>query len=200
MPAAYLLRIELRDLNPVIYREVLVDPGITLNKLHKVIQAAMGWEDDHLYGFAKPTGNQRFYRTPREQAFEPRNGDTWDEEANDASKYKVSDLLLAPKDKLLYLYDYGDDWEHVITLMSVVQTELALPHLMKAENRCPPEDCGGAPGFAHWSDVWFTPEHPDHDTALDIFGQKEPGTLDLEALLKAVKKLQPKKPKQVKVK
>jgi hypothetical protein len=51
---AYLLRIELSDFKPEIYREVLVDSNITLRKLHAVIQAAMGWENSHLYAFAQP--------------------------------------------------------------------------------------------------------------------------------------------------
>ena len=194
-PNAYLLRIELRDLKPAIYREVIIDPAMTLRKLHKVIQSAMGWEDCHLHAFAKPSGSQRFYRLPRNNVFEPRNDDSWGEPANDDSKYKVCDLLHMPKDKLLYLYDFGDDWEHVITLKAIVTTELPLPHLMKAQNGCPPEDCGGPPGFSHWAEIWFNPHHPEHGTAEQIFGSQEPGTLDFEALQKAVKKLQPKKPR-----
>ena len=54
MPIAYQLRIELRDFKPAIYRDVLVDPATPLPKLHKLIQAAMGWEDVHMHGFAKP--------------------------------------------------------------------------------------------------------------------------------------------------
>ena len=57
MTTAYLLRIELRELKPAIYREVLIDPGITLRKLHAVIQAAMGWENAHLHAFAQPGGS-----------------------------------------------------------------------------------------------------------------------------------------------
>ena len=195
MHTAYLLRIELRDLKPAIYREIIVEPGTTLRKLHKVIQAAMGWKDCHLHAFAKPSANQRFYRVPRSNVFEPRNADAWGEPANDDSKFKLSDLLRAPKDKLLYLYDFGDDWEHLITLKSIVETESALPHLMKAQSGCPPEDCGGPPGFSQWAEIWFDPQHPEHETAVAVFGTQEPGTLNFEALQKTVKKLQPKKPK-----
>ncbi|MCG3168238.1 MAG: hypothetical protein POELPBGB_04042 [Bacteroidia bacterium] len=45
------LRIELAWLKPVIWRRVVVPEVITLAKLHKVIQAAMGWTDSHLYEF-----------------------------------------------------------------------------------------------------------------------------------------------------
>ena len=49
-----------------------------------------------------------------------------------------------PTDKLLYLYDFGDDWEHVITLTAVVETDMTLPHLLKAQQGCPPERSGSA--------------------------------------------------------
>jgi len=45
------LRIELRDIEPVIWRCVLVPDTITLVRLHAVIQAAMGWWDSHLHEF-----------------------------------------------------------------------------------------------------------------------------------------------------
>lgn len=193
MPTAYLLRIELRDLKPAIYREVLVDPGITLRKLHAVIQSAMGWDNYHLHAFASPTGSQRFWRVPRNRVFEPRNPGDWSEPANDDAREKVSDVLRAPKDKLLYMYDFGDDWEHVITLKSIVETDSPLPHLVKAQNGCPPEDSGGPPGAAHWAGAWYDPKHPEHETALQIYGSQEPGTLDFDQLQKDVRKLQRKK-------
>lgn len=64
MPIAYQLRIELRGFKPAIYRDVLVDPATPLPKLHNLIQAAMGWEDAHMHGFAKPLKNERYYRVP----------------------------------------------------------------------------------------------------------------------------------------
>lgn len=190
MTTAYLLRIELRDLKPAIYREVLVDASTTLRRLHTIIQAAMGWENAHLYAFAKPTGQQRFWRVARNQVFERPHAGDWSEPANDDGKFRLTDVLSAPKDKLLYLYDFGDDWEHLITLKSVVEGDQPLPHLIKAQNGCPPEDCGGPPGVAHWASVWYDKTHPEHATAQAMFGDQEPGSLDFEWLQRAVKKLQ----------
>ena len=41
------LRIELVDTDPLIWRQVEVPTSITLRALHDVIQAAMGWFDQH---------------------------------------------------------------------------------------------------------------------------------------------------------
>jgi hypothetical protein len=192
MFTAYQLRIELRDFKPAIYRDVLVDPATPLPKLHKLIQAAMGWEDEHMHGFAVPLKNERYYRVQASRRFEKPNADGWGASANNEARFRLQDVMRDPKDKLLYLYDFGDDWEHVITLKAVVDTELALPHLLKAQQGCPPEDCGGPPGAEYWASVWHDQNHEDHDVALDMFGDHEPGWLDFEALQKAVKKLQPK--------
>lgn len=192
MSTVYQLRIELRNFKPAIYRDVLVDPTITLSKLHQLIQAAMGWADVHLHGFALPLKNERYYRVPSIRRFEKPNPDGWGEPAQNESRFKLQDLLKTPKDKLLYLYDFGDDWEHVITLKAVVETDTAVPHLLKAQQGCPPEDCGGPPGAQYWASVWYDKNHEDHAVALDMFGEHEPGWLDFEALQKAVKKLQTK--------
>lgn len=192
MPIAYQLRIALLNFKPAIYRDVLVDPATPLPKLHKLIQAAMGWEDVHMHGFAVPLKNERYYRVPASRRFEKPNPDGWGETSHNESRYKLQDLLHAPKDKLLYLYDFGDDWEHVITLKAVVETETPLPHLLKAQQGCPPEDCGGPGGAQYWASVWHDQSHPERDIALQMFGENEPGWLNFEVLQKAVKKLQPK--------
>ena len=50
-PQVYELKIELLDIEPKIWRSVLVPGGITLARLHEVIQAAIGWTNSHLHQF-----------------------------------------------------------------------------------------------------------------------------------------------------
>ena len=190
MPKAYQLRIALRDFKPAIYRDVLVSPATPLPKLHKLIQAAMSGDNAHMYGFALPKKNERYYSVPAENRFDIPDPLDLLNSTNHETDFKLNDLLKAPKDKLLYLYDFGDDWEHIITLQAIVETESALPHLLQAEQGCPPEDCGGPSGAVYWASVWHDKAHEEHDIALDMFGRHEPGWLDVAALQKAVQKLQ----------
>ena len=192
MPTAYHLHIELLHLKPTIYRDVLVDPSMTLHKLHQVIQAAMGWEDDHLYGFAQPMAREDYYRVPKDRRFGRPHDMDYGDSVNDDAKYKVSDLLRSPKDKLLYLYDFGDEWKHRITLTAVSEVDSPLPHLVKAANGCPPEDSGGPFGAAQWADIWYDKAHPEHQMALEIYGEQEPNWLDFPRLQRAVDRLKPK--------
>lgn len=178
---AYMLRVELRDLKPAIWRELWVDPQITLRKLHDVIQAAMGWENCHLHGFAVPgTGRAgRYWGVPPLRRFEPRearDGMGFGDEANDDARTRLAQVLQAPKDKLLYLYDYGDDWEHLVTLKKIVTTPEPLPLLAAGAYTCPPEDCGGVPGFLDLVDVLNDPQDPEHAGLREwVDGMTEPG-------------------------
>ena len=104
-------------------------------------------------------------------------------------------MLTAPRQKLLYMYDFGDEWLHAITLIDIVQTELPLPYLLKAQQGCPPEDCGGPTGAIYWSQAWFDPQHEDHAEARELWGDEAPGTLHFDALQHAVSRLRPKSAK-----
>ena len=46
-----ILRIELEDIEPLIWRRIAVPTSLNLKALHNVIQAAMGWLDCHLWEF-----------------------------------------------------------------------------------------------------------------------------------------------------
>jgi hypothetical protein len=54
--AALRLKISLEDWEPAIWRRVEVDKDLTFEELHRVIQEAMGWDDDHLHEFGRPAG------------------------------------------------------------------------------------------------------------------------------------------------
>jgi hypothetical protein len=205
-PPAYVLHIELRDLKPKIWRQVWVAPDITLRQLHKVIQAAMGWHDAHLYGFAVPgTGRAgRYWGAPNGQRFEPAEARVddlpgFDEPTRSDARQPLNGLLRQPGDKLLYLYDYGDDWEHTITLAQTLPNSQPLPCLTGAAGGCPPEDCGGLPGFEQLCDDWNDPDFEDAAELRAWLAQMgvtgEPGSLDeagYQTLVQAVARLQRK--------
>lgn len=198
---AWLLRIELRDLKPAIWREILVPPDMTLRRLHAVIQAGMGWRNAHLYGFAVPgPGRQnRFWGVPSSARIEPPGHGAglapMDGEPRRDTAVKLNQVMAAAGDKLLYLYDFGDDWEHLVTLKSVVRTPSPLPVLSRAQAGCPPEDCGGPPGYVHWCEAWWDPAHPEHEDARNVLGNEEPGRLDFGVLQAAVARLQTRRGK-----
>lgn len=94
------VRIELRDTDPLIWREAEVPISITLKVLHDVIQDVMGWFDYHLWEFT--IGTQRYGLAMDEDwGTEPRK---------EAAKVRLRDVLKSRRTTIGYLYDFGDGW------------------------------------------------------------------------------------------
>jgi hypothetical protein len=154
MPApVYLLEITLKDL-PTVWRRIAVPATIRLPKLHDVIQAAMGWTDSHLHEFISSQGEH--YGTIDED-------EDWDRPTDEA-QHKLNELLWAPKQSLTYIYDFGDHWEHKIVLKKIVQfpQRPTKADVIEGAGNCPPEDCGGVPGYEEMLRALADPLHPEH--------------------------------------
>jgi pRiA4b ORF-3-like protein len=164
------VRIELTDSEPPIWREVEVATSISLKTLHAVIQAAFGWQNYHLWEFS--LGKRRYG---------PPSGDDWGEEPLvDASKVRLADLLGPRRTKIDYLYDFGDSWEHRLTVSNVRagDPDRSYPRYVGGERNGPPEDCGGIPGFYDKLDAAADPDHPDHTEIKEWLGDYDAETID----------------------
>ncbi len=101
----YQLRIELQHIAPVVRRRILVPETLTLGKLDRVIQAAMGWNNAHLHDF---TIEGKRYCTPDPQWPEP--------EMLNERRYTVGEVLGQTVQQFRYSYDFGDGWDHTVTV------------------------------------------------------------------------------------
>src|SRR4051794_25597048 len=110
----YQLKITLRDIDPPIWRRVLVPSQFTLFELHGVIQIAMGWEDCHLHDF---TIDRRRYALPSEEGFD---------EPTDEGTTRLTELNRVGS-KFAYQYDFGDSWDHRIVVEKIADLEVAIP-------------------------------------------------------------------------
>jgi hypothetical protein len=174
------LRIELAYTDPKIWREVEAPTSINFLELHHIVQAAMGWEDDHLWEFT--AGGQRF-GLPMD--------DDWGEPCIDASKVRLREVLRPRKTTIGYLYDFGDSWEHRIAVSKVRAGEpgVAYPRYVAGEYNAPPEDCGGIPGFYGTLEALADPEHPDHGYAMECFEGYDPKSVDTVSVENALGRL-----------
>ena len=154
------MRIELTDTAPLIWREVDVPTSLTLRTLHEVIQVTMGWLDYHLWEFT--VGDQRYGL--------PDNEDWGGLPCRDAAKTRLRDLLTASRLEMVYEYDFGDGWRHRLLINNVRQGKAGegYPRYIAGQYACPPEDCGGIPGFYHMLEAWADPDHPDQTKSVTI--------------------------------
>lgn len=67
-----------------------------------------------------------------------------DEDMIDDAEAKIADYFVAPKDKALYEYDFGDSWEHQVVLEKIlpIDPSATYPLCTGGKCACPPEDCG----------------------------------------------------------
>lgn len=147
------LNITLDGVEPPVRRRIEVPLSIRLDRLHLVFQAAMGWANSHLYEI-RAGGAGWGVKVP-----------DIDDELRDAARARLSDVFAdAGTDALTYLYDFGDGWEHSVKLECIVDAVpgVLYPILIAAEGHCPPEDCGGPPGYADLLEALSDPTHERH--------------------------------------
>ncbi len=147
------LRIEVLNIEPLIWRKVLVAPDITLDALHLVIQGAMGWQDCHLHMFII---DDTKYEPQFEDDFES------EEETQDEAKFKLSSLVKT-NSEFEYFYDFGDNWHHRIIVSGISDKKIEASHCVGGERACPPEDCGGPYGYPDFLDALSDKNHPEHE-------------------------------------
>jgi hypothetical protein len=172
------LRIKLNDVEPGVVRRLEVPLAIRLDRLHLLLQAAIGWTNSHLYEIrARDIG----WGVP-----DPDFGDG----PLDARKARLADVVQDTGVRSLkYLYDFGDGWEHTVRIERITNAApgITYPRLIEATGRCPPEDVGGPWGYRDFIEAIANPDHEHHaETLTWIGGSFDPATVDAEALARAV--------------
>jgi Plasmid pRiA4b ORF-3-like protein len=164
------VRIELLETTPLIWREVEVPTSITLKVLHDIVQISVGWFDCHLWQFT--IGGQRYG---------PPMPENWrDAELKDATKARLRDVLEPGTTVIDYLYDFGDSWEHRLTVTDIRQGNpgVSYPHYVGGERAGPPEDSGGIPGFYAVLDALAAPQNPEHADVVEWLDEYDPSHID----------------------
>ncbi|GAA2528189.1 plasmid pRiA4b ORF-3 family protein [Pilimelia columellifera] len=163
----YALRIELSDVTPPVWRRVLVPAGYTLDRVHRVIQYAVGWQDCHLHSFDIDGVT---YGAPDPDGLL---------DAADELDHRL-DAVAGKDTRFGYTYDFGDWWEHEITVEDVVAADPAqrYPVCVDGAGQCPPEDIGGASGYAEFVAAVADPAHPRHAELREWVGDHEPPSFD----------------------
>lgn len=143
MPNYLDIEVEILGIEPRIWRRFLLSGTATFQALHEAIQDAGPWEDDHLFEFRTP-GRRGETIAGMPEAGEGPFGDP----VPPAKKVKLVSYLQKKRDRCLYVYDFGDNWEHLVELKAVQELpEKFRRRLVGGERSFPPEDCGGVYGY-----------------------------------------------------
>jgi hypothetical protein len=139
-------KIELQEITPLIWRRLLVPMDYNFWDLHVAIQDSMGWQDSHLHHF-------KIHGKGKKKAIQigipdfDRMSDL--EEVYPGWEIMVLDYFDDLGVEAEYLYDYGESWMHMVKLEGylIKDNEIEYPICIGGERTCPPEDCGGVPGY-----------------------------------------------------
>jgi hypothetical protein len=167
------------DIEPPIWRRILLPRELNFAQLHEVIQAAFGWTDSHLHQFVVGgiiVGAPEFDE---------------DRKILEATEIALRDLnfYYVPHPRILYEYDFGDSWRHCIEIEAQVPLEdgIKYPICVDGARHCPPEDVGGPHGYADFLKAWCDPTHEEHRAMRTWAGRAfEPETFDIAKTNKAI--------------
>ena len=171
------IEIVLQDVRPPVSRRVQVPGEATLAVLHEVVQSALGWTNSHLHEFDVDGAR---YGVP--------DPDWGVDQVAAETKAKLF-RLVGPGDRLGYVYDFGDNWTHTLTVKNIAVPEpgVRYPRCVSGRGACPPEDVGGPWGYDEFQAALADPSHPDHDERTEwADGPFDPNRFDLDEINQAL--------------
>ena len=175
----YQIKVTLKWSKPPIWRRLQVRGDTKLGKLHHILQVAFGWTDSHLHAF---NANGIDYGEP--DPYFP--GDMRSE------RNVRLDKIAQEGDTFRYEYDFGDSWVHEIKAEKVLAPEpgTRYPSCLAGKRACPPEDCGGVPGYERMLGILANPKDEEYEEITELLGEEfDPEAFDLGAVNEELAKL-----------
>ncbi len=158
----FIFKVKLNNVTkPPVWRKISVPSTITFKKFSDAILQAMGWDGGHLWHFCKKSYEPPFIAVPNEDDME---------EHIDANETLLCSYFTAVGQKMLYTYDFGDEWHHEIKLEEITDSDEEGCFVVEAKGKCPPEDCGGPWGYEHLKEVLANPKHEEYEDMLEWLG------------------------------
>jgi hypothetical protein len=166
--AIYQLKVVLLGSKQPVWRHLQVPGDASLDWLHAVLQVAIGWTNSHLHQFR--VGEDCYSDTRHHFAeFED------EPEILEERKFTLQQIAPREQDVFLYEYDFGDSWEHEITVDKILSPEVVASTTalcLKGARACPPEDCGGMWGYENLLKILKNRKHPEHQSMSEWLGRE----------------------------
>ena len=148
------LKVTLLDSPYPIWRRFGVQSIATFRDLHMAVLSVMGWDGSHLWQFKV---GQQIIGDCDLLEMDPRD----DTGFIDAETYTLGDAIAANVKTFGYTYDFGDNWQHKVTIEKVGpgDTDIAIyPVMLDHKGRCPPDNVGGIGGFVRFLETMGDPK------------------------------------------
>jgi Plasmid pRiA4b ORF-3-like protein len=174
----YQFKLALVGIGPPIWRRIQVPDTYSFWDLHVALQDSMGWLDYHLHVFRVPgpgAGEFEQIGIPDDDPFEG------DKPTLPGWEIPITRYFSRPGTTVPYEYDFGDGWEHELTLEAILprQAGQKYPICVDGARACPPEDCGGVHGYENLLTVIQDRTHEEYERMLEwLGGRYDPDRFD----------------------
>ena len=165
----YQFKILIQGSKPPIWRRIQVPASYSFYDFHVAIQDSMGWLDCHLHHFYMKhpkTLGKKYIAIPDDTGWSDLDiSASWDTQ--------ISSYFSLKNPQAEYVYDFGDNWEHLVTLEKILPSEKdqIYPRCIKGKRACPPEDCGGIWGYVDLLEILSDPNHEEHKSRSEWLGR-----------------------------
>jgi hypothetical protein len=163
MKAVYQIKIKLANIAPTIWRSILIPTSSTLFDLHQAIQSAMHWKNKHHYMFEY-------------------DGAQYDGEAGQS--ILLTELKLSPQNRLTYLYDLDNHWEHHLLIEEILPAKAnqTYPLCIAGARAAPPEGIDGVCGYESMLETLDDADGEAYEDLLEQIGEDfDPDIFDIKA-------------------
>ncbi|MEA1971895.1 MAG: plasmid pRiA4b ORF-3 family protein [Candidatus Cloacimonadota bacterium] len=162
-------RIDIEDAHPPIWRRILFEVNTTFAEVHEILQAVFYWENYHLHQFM--IDRNTCIADITNEFHEP-----YFQVELDEKKTTLAEIFRGVGDKVVYEYDFGDSWRHIIKLEKILEKKsyATYPSLIKGRKMAPKEDIGGIHRWNYICEVMRNPDHVDRKEIIDMYGVFNP--------------------------
>ena len=160
----YQMKIHLKLEEWDIWRRVLVPSTYSFRHLHNIIQIVFDWHNYHLHEFYAHKQDSKTKHILMDD--DPETLAWIDFGARDVSQERFTALkdIFPVYDKVEYVYDFGDGWQHTITLEKVIRSNEFKATYLDGNGERPPEDVGGAGGYQEYMDIMANENDPEYES------------------------------------
>lgn len=159
----YQLKIQIEMEGFDIWRRVLIPSTYSFRHLHNVIQTVFDWQNYHLHQFeAKKEGakTKQIIMDDDPETLEWLDFDQYDIlQERFVALYEILPVF----GEVTYQYDFGDNWEHTITLEKVVKSNEFKATFLEGSGERPPEDVGGSWGYQEYMRIMSDESDPEYE-------------------------------------
>lgn len=146
-----------------IWRRILVPSTYSFRHLHNIIQTVFDWQNYHLHEFVVDRNESKTLKIVMDD--DPETMEYLDFDAFDIRQERFVALkdIFPEFSEVIYEYDFGDSWEHTITLEKVVKSNVFQATYVEGNGERPPEDVGGAWGYEEYMRIMANEKHPEYE-------------------------------------